>query len=213
MIAKGARKGGSRLAGSSEPLVRARFTWALGKARRYIVAVNPITSFPGLRSDYERLTAGLALAEAISEVLPFESPSQEVFDLTVAALENLASSIPPDHTLCWALALLLREEGLEPDWETCAICGSASKTDPSAIALHLGQRVCANCAQSRSDIYWIPYQALVALMRLPDLEGPPETFRDSQLVLKTLCRNWQSHLERPLKALQNYVRESDLLRE
>ena len=63
VIAKGARKSGSRLSGSSEPLSVCEMEVAKGKAREFLTQAQPVMTFPKLREDYDRLAAGLAFAE------------------------------------------------------------------------------------------------------------------------------------------------------
>src|SRR5688500_15988706 len=70
-IAKGARKGASRLAGSSDPLAMARMTLAKGKVNLFVTQAQPIHSFRGLRTDFERLSLALALVELYGAVLPW----------------------------------------------------------------------------------------------------------------------------------------------
>src|ERR1043165_6899140 len=86
VIAKGARKAGSRLAGSSDPLVVAKFGLATGKKNLFVTQTQPMASFRGLRTDYERLTFALALCELYSAVVPWEEPFPEAYELLTRSL-------------------------------------------------------------------------------------------------------------------------------
>jgi len=47
---------------------------AEGKKNAFVTQVQPVSSFPGLRADYERLSFGQALAELAAAVMPHEQP-------------------------------------------------------------------------------------------------------------------------------------------
>ena len=55
VVAKGARKAASRLAGSSEPLSACILHVAEGKKNAFVTQVQPVSSFPGLRSPVPNL--------------------------------------------------------------------------------------------------------------------------------------------------------------
>ena len=108
-VAKGARKSGSRLAGASDPLCVSNLTLAGGHRLRYITQAQPEQSFRGLRTDYDRLTMALALAELYASVIPWHEPVPDAFDLLIQSLEALESHPKPADAFLWAQVMLLKD--------------------------------------------------------------------------------------------------------
>ena len=205
VVAKGARKGGSRLAGSSEPLIHARFSWHAGRNRRFITSVQPITSFPGLRADYDRLVAGLALAEVLAWALPYNSPDDDALDLALGTLASLAESGQPLAALSWGLAHLLRDQGHGPDWMTCAQTGQAVKVTPVPVSPSLGGPLDRSVFVPRPDVIWVPAEALMALQLLTERPDPPRRLKGAEDVMRVLIAFWEHHIERPLPTLESVL--------
>ena len=107
VVAKGARKSASRLAGSSDPLTAAVLSIAEGKRNRFVTQAQPLSSFRGLRSDFDRLGMALALVELYAAVLPVEEPAPQAFDLLVLSLTALEKAERPEASLAWAEVQLL----------------------------------------------------------------------------------------------------------
>src|SRR5579862_305209 len=117
IVAKGARKSGSRLAGSSDPLVVAKFSIATGKKNQFITQAQPMASFRGLRTDYERLSFGLALCELYSAVIPWEEPFPEAYELLASSLHILETHERPVVAMVWAQLQLLSLSGFLPAFD------------------------------------------------------------------------------------------------
>ena len=88
VLAKGARKGGSRLSGVSDPLSAAVMNLAEGKRNLFITQAQPLHSFRGLRNDYDRLTGALALVELFAAILPIDEPFPEAYALLAQSLSS-----------------------------------------------------------------------------------------------------------------------------
>lgn len=203
-IAKGARKSGSRLAGSSEPLIHAVFHFAAGRQRRFVTQVQPLTSFPSIRSDYGRLCAGLAMAETMEVAMPWESPEGDHYDLMLSGLGALSEG-DPGSALAWWWSRLLEQEGHHPSWLECQIDGPRELERPCWFSPVLGGRVHSSQAPFQPDAVEISPEALIALDRLPRLAEPPARYATLPECLWTLFMVWQSVLERPLRAGKSAV--------
>ncbi len=207
LVAKGARKAGSRLAGSSEPLVQAVFTWAAGRHRRFVTQVQPVTSYPGLRKDFSRLSAALALVELVDVSLPYESPAPEVLTVLETGLGALAGPGPWEAALAWTLATLLEAEGIHPEWTTCAVSGQPLAENPAWVSPRAGGYVRAELAAPFPDRTPVTAETLIALRRLGEIQSPPPALRGASECLETLFQFWRATLERPLSALEAVLRE------
>ena len=102
VLAKGARKSASRLSGISEPLSACVMTLAEGKRTAFVTQAQPLASYRGLRTDFERLSYALALVELYAAVLPIDEPFPEAFDLLSRSLRHLETHPKPMVSLVWA---------------------------------------------------------------------------------------------------------------
>ena len=202
-IAKGARKGGSRLAGSSEPLVHAVFTFAEGRARRFVTQVQPVTSFPDIRSDYDKMMAATALAELIAVSVPYESPQFEddsVFVLFLSALTELGKAQDWKAALVWAESKLMDAEGIHPEWTTCAVSGRPLSDNPAFVSPAAGGYVEASLAGQFDDRILVKAETLIALKKVALLEAAPMRIAGADECLKVLFTFWRHGLENRLPA-------------
>ncbi|MCW5939250.1 MAG: DNA repair protein RecO [Fimbriimonadaceae bacterium] len=193
LIAKGARKSGSRLTGSSEPLTLATFTWAAGKVRRFVTQVQPVTSYPHIRQDYGRLLAAGAVVELANSSLPFESPLPSVFDQVVESLRLLDEPRPWAPILVWTLERLLGEEGQGQSWTVCALTGVKILSNPAWCSPGSGGYVADPESAPRG--FWVSAEALMALGKVGSLPEPPATIKRAPECLRVLVRVWQHVLE------------------
>lgn len=202
VIAKGARKGGSRLAGSSEPLVHSQMALAEGRRRRYMTQVQPRSSFPGIRADYSRLSAGLALAELFAAVTPHDRPSEELFDLLLAALNALAGEGSPFGIAIWTELRLLEEEGLQPSWASPSKMpkGGAAWVSPMA-----GGTVPEHESLDYPDRFKAPVSALQVLEACAQLVEPPLETPETAACLKVLLPFLESAAQTSLPASRALV--------
>lgn len=205
VIAKGARKSGSRLAGSSEPLVKGIYTFAEGRARRFLTSVQPLTSNPAIRADYDRLLAALAWAELMLTVLPYESPEEDHYDLFSQVLHLLEKHENWRSAYVWGAARLLQQEGHQPDWLCCVSTGESELTRPCFVSPTAGGRIDISHLGKWHDVLEVSPEAIIALSRLADLAEPPKSFATLEEVMNVQFQLWRSILEKPLKAYQGLV--------
>ena len=206
VIARGARKGGSRLAGISEPLVFARMQLAIGRHRRFVPQAQPLTSYPKLRSDYDLLTCGLAMAELTDAHVPYEAPVPEVFDALSKGLSALGDAHCPVIPLVWFSARLMATEGLMPDWTVCAVTGSPLSHTPVWVSPSAGGAVDETSAEGLSDRIRVSVEALIGIDRTAQLSEPPPKLKRSHECASILHRFWQGTLDAPLPAGATVVR-------
>ncbi len=206
VIASGARKGGSRLAGISEPLVFAKMQLAIGRHRRFVTQAQPLTSYPKLRSDYDVLTCGLAIAELAGAHVPYEAPVPEVFEALskgLSALGGAESSVLP---FVWFSARLMADEGLMPDWTVCAVTGSPVLHTPVWVSPSAGGVVEEASADGLSDRMRVSAEALIGIDRIARLSEPPPKLKRAHECAVVLHRFWQGTLDALLPAGETVVR-------
>ena len=199
-VAKGARKGGSRLAGISEPLMFAELHLARTRSRHYVTQAQPMSSLPALRQSYERLLCGLAMTELVALHLPYESEQPEVFDVLTAALAALGGDCDPAVPLVWFGSRMLKLEGQMPDWRICAATGVPLKTTPVWYSSAAGGAVSEAAAHGFADARLASAVALIAIAKSAELERPPAAIKRAPECCEVLFRFWQGVAESPLPA-------------
>ncbi len=186
VIAKGARKSGSRLAGSSEPLMMAELELAEGRHTRFVTQAQPITSFPGLRTDYDRLRFGLALAEIFAAVTTPGQAGEEPFELLSRSLGAIQDHPNPLVALIWAVLRLLELEGVMPSWTFCVSTGAPLAESPAWVSPHAGGYLSVGDEQGYSDRFRVDAEVLLGLSKMADLEEPPARFKHAEASFHTL---------------------------
>src|ERR1044072_2427419 len=206
IIAKGARKAGSRLAGSSDPLVVAKFGLATGKKNLFVTQTQPISAFRGLRSDYERLTFALALCELYAAVLPWEEPLPEAYDLFMRSLEAVEKHSKPIVALVWAELQLLSLTGFLPSFDRSCVDDEPIKEAEPWVSPHAGGYLNDSDALRFTDRARTRAEVLYGLARTAAPEDPPPNLRFADEALILLLPFWRQVTEMPLPANESCIK-------
>ncbi|MBI5707821.1 MAG: DNA repair protein RecO [Armatimonadetes bacterium] len=201
-IAKGARKGGSRLAGASEPLSVSALHLAIGKRQWYVTQAQAITSYPGLRLDYERLSFALALCEIASWIFPHEQPAPEAFRFFVESVKYLEVHPEPLAAAVWAEVRMLELAGFGPQFVSCVACGRQLSGVEGVLSPKAGGLVCPEHEEGHHDTFRVRAEAAIGLERIGELDAPPEHFRFGGEAYRALLPFWLHVVERALPARQ-----------
>ncbi|HEY0865775.1 MAG TPA: DNA repair protein RecO [Fimbriimonas sp.] len=207
VVAKGARKAASRLAGSSDPLSVAVMNLAEGKLNRFVTQAQPVTSFPGLRSDYDRLQFGLALCELCAAVLPIEQPVPEAYELLLKSLAMLEVHQKPIVALVWAQVHLLSVSGFLPQLDACVVTGEPVAVPEPFVSPRAGGIVSDASSGRYADRFRTRREVLIGIRRLADVEQPPANLRFAEEALATLLPFWQEIAAIPLPANDAVVKD------
>ena len=199
-LARGARRTTSRLGGALEVLADVRVDLVRGRGERFVVRhVAHQTRRRVLRADYERLSAGFLVVEAL-DALPVEGPADpSLFDLTRRVLNALDDPryepVLVPTAFFWRLLTL---DGSEPVLSHCVECGRPGPL--VSFDAGAGGARCAACRRGTS----ISSTALELLRRIAggDLAGvlreasPPGAAEVAGLVHAAM----EAHLGRRLRA-------------
>ena len=207
VLAKGARKSASRLAGVSDPLTMATMTLAKGKVNQFVTQAQPKSSFRGLRIDYERLSLALALVELYASILPWNEPQESIFNLLESSLGHLEKHPKPLVALVWAELKLLEESGYLPPFDHCVLKGSRVVEGLPWVSPTAGGYVCDTEAGAFPDRFQVRSEALIGLARAAELDDPPENLKFANECLLALIPIWRHILDTPLPANEAVKRE------
>jgi DNA repair protein RecO len=173
---------------------------ALGKRNLFVTQVQPESSFPGLRRDYGRLAAALALLELYAALLPAEEPFPEAFDLLRRSLEVLEVHEKPLVALIWSQLAWIDLAGFMPIWDQCATCGRPLAEAEAALSSESGGYLCAEHAGGAGDVRVARAEVLIGLARTAELDAPPPNLRYARECLQALLPFWRSVAETRLPA-------------
>ena len=190
-VAKGARKATSRLASTSEPLVVSHMNVASGKHSRFITQAQPTSAFRQIRTDYDRLTQALALAELYAAVLPYEQPAPELFALFEQSLAQLETHPKPIVALTWGEARLMESSGFFPDFSRCVIDGSSIAVAEPFLSPHAGGFVSEESAGPFTDRYRVRAEVLYGLSKIVELELAPPNLKFAEETILALLPFWK----------------------
>ncbi len=207
VLAKGARKSASRLSGISEPLSTAVMNLASGRHASFVTQAQPLASFRGLRTDYERLSCGLALVELYAAVLPIDEPFPEAYELLVKSLRHLEKHPKPVVALVWAEVQLLSISGFLPQFDTCVVTDAKIIEATPFLSPRAGGYVCDTSAIPYTDRFRTRAEVLYGLVRLPEFDDPPNNMKFVDEALADLLPFWQNIAETQLPANETAVRE------
>ncbi len=207
VLAKGARKGGSRLSGVSDPLSAAVMNLAEGKRNLFITQAQPLHSFRGLRNDYDRLTGALALVELFAAILPIDEPFPEAYALLAQSLHHLETHVKPIVALVWAEVRLLELTGFLPQFDRCVVTDQEITEGEPFLSPRAGGYVSEQAAITFTDRFRTRAEVLYGLVRLPEFDEPPGNMKFVEEALADLLPFWQNIADAQLPANESAVRE------
>ena len=161
-IAKGVRKPSSKLGSALEPLAFVDVLLAEGRGDLWIVQqVGHHSGFPLIRSDFDRVTAAMALVEAVDAVPSDEHADEELFTMLARALATLNEPLNFPRLVPASFFLkMLALDGSLPQLDACVDCGAS--TPLTTFDAESGGVLCADCRHGRP----LSAEALLLLRRI-----------------------------------------------
>lgn len=146
VIARGARRRGSKIAAASQLLVFSELVLYERKGWYYLDEASTVEQFTALRADLELLALGSYFAEMTETVAPEDTAAPELLSLLLNALYALDTLHKPQALVRAAFELrLLAHAGYEPLLDGCAVCGAENPQQPH-FDLQEGVVLCRKCA-------------------------------------------------------------------
>jgi DNA repair protein RecO (recombination protein O) len=146
VVAKGARKTTSRLAGHIELFTHASLLLAVGRNLDIVTQSLILHGFDTLRGDLQRIGAAYYAAELIDRLTEEEDENRLAFDLLIATLGALDSTRSPDLVLRYYELHLLGYLGYRPHLYHCAVCQEALTESANRFSSIAGGVLCPRCA-------------------------------------------------------------------
>ena len=204
-VAKGVRKTTSRFGGRLEPFSHVDVSLYEGRNLDIVTQAEVVSPFRHLREDYDRVTAGAAMLEAIDQVAEEGEPAVRLFLLLIRGLRALngppGTGREPSIVLDAFLLKLLAVEGYRPALTECTACG---ETGPHVrFSAARGGALCDRCrsgAEALLDPATLPLLAELLETELgsaPALVPRPLARREAGTIVRSFV---EFHLDRRLRS-------------
>ncbi len=151
LIAKGAKRPGSRFRGLLEPVLHLQWLFPefSRSELRTLSEVNLLRDFSAVRSDPAKQGLTRVFAELVLRYPPGESDAAEFHDLLLSAEEELevmpAQREGLQARLCAFLLDFIRLSGFRPQFRECMRCGAAMTQPAVAFYPDRGGPICTRC--------------------------------------------------------------------
>jgi DNA repair protein RecO (recombination protein O) len=197
VIAKGARKQGSHLAGCSDALTFCSFLLAHGRQFDYVTQAQPLRSFVNVRRDLSRLGHALVIAELIERATPEHQPNERFYDQVLIVMELFDGDLDPTCAMLWGELKFAQILGYAPVLDRCARCGRelGAKATFSADA---GGLMCGACPAK--DGLPLTEVAVAEMRALQISSEPPHALKAAGAIRRALRRLWGHVLDAELKS-------------
>jgi DNA repair protein RecO (recombination protein O) len=203
-IAKGVRKSTSKLAGSLELFARIDVQLAGGRS---LDVITQVVRLPGPRmiADLEWTACAGLVVELADRVTEDRHPMDGIYELTVAALEDMARAAEPRRAAAWYLWGALRLLGFEPQLFGCASCGLPLPAAPAAFTPVAGGFLCPDCALPGMRLSPLTVLKVLRVMAAEDIDLFRRLRLDGALLdelERILDAQIEHHLDRRLRSLR-----------
>ena len=209
VIARGARRRGSRLAAAAQLLAYSEMTAYQSRDWYMLTEASTLQLFPGLRTDVERLALASYFAELTETVTQEGEPAGELLPLLLNALYALGELKKPPVQVKAAFELrLLSLSGFAPMLEGCCRCGAAVEGG-ALLDVAAGCVLCPDCGAQGFGLRPLSGAALAAARHIVGCEAkklyafslPEEDLWQLSLACEDFCL---TQLERRFRTLDFY---------
>lgn len=210
--ARGTKKSVSKLGGSLEPMTEVDINIADGRTVGLVTGSILLDRFEPLRKDVVAMTMGQWFLELVEAVTKPEQPAEEVYNMTVRSLHELADETELSvgrrwMALCRRALHLMQQEGFAPPMDICSVC---HRPLPDEDCVYTSRQGFVHAAEAGES----PLKLGPSTIRYLRQGTPPENERDVFSQTHKLIETLVHHtLDRPLKServLRTIVRMTKL---
>ena len=144
-LAKGVRKGKSRLRGAVQLFTHGRFSMVKGKSLDLLTQGEIIDPFLLLKEDLTKIAYASYFAELLRNSCEENKAQPQVFILTLAAFSFLEENMNPELVARFFELRLLHYLGYSPLLEQCSYCGRRIANSQFYMTPWRGGVTCASC--------------------------------------------------------------------
>ncbi len=205
VVAKGARRPKSKVAGHVEPLTRSALLLSQGQNLDVVSQAQAIESYPRLRSDLWLASCAMYLAELTDAFATEATEHYAVYQLLQTTLDWLEQGGPVGLVLRHYEVTLLGLVGYRPELHHCVECRRPIEPGQHVFSAPAGGIVCPACRGSVRQVRLLSLNALKVLRLLErgDRAAMERLRLSNELegeVEQTLRQYVWYHLEREMKS-------------
>jgi len=160
ILAKGARKSGSRKAPHIEPFTHASLVLAKGQSFWILTQADTRNSFPEISSDLRKTGLAAYILELSDRLTVDEQPDASVFRILVDSLKQINDFEDPFVPACYFEIRILDYTGFRPDLFHCVGCGKKIIQEDQYFSALQGGALCPTCGQLGNNLIPVSQQAL-----------------------------------------------------
>lgn len=206
VLAKGARKTTSRLAGHIELFSHTTVLLAVGRTFDILTQSALLHSYVQLRADLTRISAAYYATELVDRLIEEDDENQLAFELLVETLGALDSTPTIDLVLRSFELRLLGFAGYRPRFYHCANCQETLTEAARRFSPHVGGMLCQRCESADRRALTVSLNAFKLLRFLQtqpldaieQLNSSPAVRAEVETLLRAYVRQV---LERDLKSV------------
>ena len=177
VVAKGARKPGSRKSGHVELFTRSTLLVARARNLDIVSQAETVEAYRALRQDLLRSTYAHYIVELLDRFTGDQEESAELYDLLAETLGRLCEAENPALLARFYELRLLTLAGYQPRLFDCARCGQVlheveSESPPYGFDCAQGGALCEKCAPQFVDALPLTLSALKVLRHAVRVEWP-----------------------------------------
>ena len=204
-VGKEVRRTKSRLGGHVELLSRVSMSLGRGRDLDVISEAQALQSYPVLRTDLDRLSKAIYLAELVDTFTVEHASSYQVYELLADTLGRLEKTQSPDLLLRHFEMRLLGVSGYSPELRSCVECRSELQPEDHTFSCAAGGVRCPRCRGTSGDPL-IPISiGAMKVLRLLQRETEP-----SRVLGLNVQPRVTGETERTLRTYIRFIVERDL---
>ena len=205
VVAKGVRRTKSRLGGHLELLNRVSVSLGRGRDLDVVSEAQTLQTYPRLRTDLERLSKAIYVAELVDAFSAERSSSYSVYESLAETLGRLEETANPDLLLRHFEVRLLDLSGYRPELHACVDCRSELEPVDHSFSCAAGGVRCRRCRGASADALIAVSVNAMKVLRL--LQREPDWPRISGLAVSARVLGG---VERMLRTYIRFIVERDL---
>ncbi|MBP6086730.1 MAG: DNA repair protein RecO [Pelolinea sp.] len=152
ILAKGAKKAGSRKAPHVEPFSHCKLMIAKGQSFWILTQADTIEYFARIHQDLNKTALAAYLLEIVDRLSAEEQPDSLMFRMLATALKQIDRAEDAYNAATYFELHLLDEAGFRPDLFHCVSCGKEIVKEDQYFSTSQGGVVCPSCGVLQDNL-------------------------------------------------------------
>lgn len=205
-LLKGIRQDPSKFATVLEPFSRNEiiFYRKRNSSLHLVSQADLVDNFDAIRQNITKVSIASVMMELLGAVMALEDKNEEVFDLTVACLQELNTTYNPDKVVTIFKIKMLALSGFKPHFDSCISCGDRI-LGQSKFSLVFGGLLCERCSKKDTSSRTIFRGTVASILHIEktdfknslNLGLNPQIKKELDIILNAFLN---FHLEKELKS-------------